>query len=481
MASSKPHAVCVPYPAQGHVNPFMQLTKLLRCMGFHITFVNTEYNHKRLAKSLGPEFVKGLPDFRFETIPDGLPPPEKDATQSIPLLSQSTSKHCYEPFKELVNKLNSSPEGPPVSCVITDGVMGFASSVANDLGIQEIQFWTASACGLLAYLQFEELLKRDIVPLKDENFMSDGTLDTTIDWISGMKNMRLKDFPSFVRVTDLKDDIMYKFFISETQRCMRSSAIIINTYEELESEALDTLRVINPNIYNIGPLQLLGRNFPQKENGFKAGGSSLWKNDTECMNWLDKWEPSSVLYVNYGCIAVMTEHQLKEFAWGIANSKVPFLWILRPDVVMGEDSINVPQEFLDEIKGRGYIASWCFQEEVLSHPSIGAFLTHCGWNSTIEGISAGLPLICWPFFSEQHTNSRYACTTWEIGMEVNHDVKRDEITTLVNEMMKGEKGKEMRKKGLEWKKKAIEATGLGGSSYNDFHKLIKESLHHNTI
>jgi hypothetical protein len=172
---------------------------------------------------------------------------------------------------------------------------------------------------------------------------------------------------------------------------------------------------------------------------------------------------------------------LKEFAWGIANSNVPFLWILRPDVVMGEDSINVPQEFLDQIKDRGYITSWCFQEQVLTHPSIGAFLTHCGWNSSLEGISSGLPLVCWPFFAEQQTNCRYACTTWGIGMEVNHDVKREEITTLVTEMMKGEKGKEMRKKGLEWKKKAIEATGLGGSSYNDFHKFIKEALHHNAI
>nr|AWJ96821.1 UDP-glucosyltransferase 85K17 [Trifolium nigrescens subsp. meneghinianum] len=481
MVSSKPHAVCVPFPAQGHVNPLMQLAKLLRCMGFHITFVNTEFNHRRLARSLGQEFVEGLPDFRFETIPDGLPPSDKNATQHIPSLCDSTRKNCYAPFKDLVNKLNSSSsQVPPVSCVITDGVMGFASSVARDLGIQEVQFWTASACGFVGYLQFDELAKRGILPFKDENFMTDGTLDTTLDWISGLKNMRLRDIPSFIRVTDL-NDIMYDFLGSEARNCLKSSTIIINTFEELESEALDVLRATNPNIYNIGPLQLLGRHFPNKDNGFKEGGSSLWKNDTQCMNWLDKWEHSSVLYVNYGCTTYMTDHNLKEFAWGIANSNVPFLWILRPDVVMGEDSINVPQEFLDEIKDRGYITSWCFQEQVLTHPSIGAFLTHCGWNSSLEGISSGLPLVCWPFFAEQQTNCRYACTAWEIGMEVNHDVKREEITTLVTEMMKGEKGKEMRKKGLEWKKKAIEATDLGGSSYNDFHNFIKEALHHNAI
>ncbi|XP_050889796.1 7-deoxyloganetin glucosyltransferase-like [Lathyrus oleraceus] len=96
--TQKPHAVFVPFPAQGHVNPSMQLAKLFRCNGFHITFVNTEFNHKRLIKSLGEEFVKGLPDFQFETIPDGLPESDKDATQDIPTLCDSTRKNCYGPL-----------------------------------------------------------------------------------------------------------------------------------------------------------------------------------------------------------------------------------------------------------------------------------------------------------------------------------------------------------------------------------------------
>ena len=92
-----------------------------------------------------------------------------------------------------------------------------------------------------------------------------------------------------------------------------------------------------------------------------------------------------------------------------------------------------------------------------------------------------MPTICWPFFAEQQTNCRYLCNNWVIGMEINHDVKREEITELVIEMMKGEKGKEMRQKCLELKKKAINATDFGGSSYNSFHKLIKEVLHRNAI
>jgi hypothetical protein len=272
---------------------------------------------------------------------------------------------------------------------------------------------------------------------------------------------------------------MFDFMGSEVQNCIKSSTIIINTFEALEDEALKALRAKNPNIYSIGPLQMIGRHFPEIENGFKVSGSSLWKNDSECIKWLNKWKPCSVLYINYGCITVMTDYLMKEFAWGLANSKLKFLWILRPDVVIGEENLHLPQEFLDEVKDRGYITSWCFQEQVLAHPSIGGFLTHCGWNSTLEAISSGVPTICWPFFAEQQTNCRYLCNVWKIGMEINHDVKRDEITKLVMEIMEGEKGKEMREKCLELKKKAIDATDLGGSSYNNFHSLIKEVLHHN--
>ncbi|WJX31667.1 7-deoxyloganetin glucosyltransferase [Trifolium repens] len=239
----------------------MQLAKLFHCNGFHITFVNTEFNHKRFINSLGAEFVKGLPDFQFETIPDGLPPCDKDATQDVPLLCDSTRKNCYGPFKELVIKLNSSLL--PVTCIIADGACGFAGRVGKDLGIKELQFWTASACGFVGHLQYDELVKRGILPFKDENFIADGTLDTSVDWITG-----LKDLPSFIRVTDL-NDIMFDFMGSEVQNCIKSSTIIINTFEALEDEALKALRAKNPNIYSIGPLQMIGRHFPEIENGFK--------------------------------------------------------------------------------------------------------------------------------------------------------------------------------------------------------------------
>jgi len=179
--------------------------------------------------------------------------------------------------------------------------------------------------------------------------------------------------------------------------------------------------------------------------------------------------------VNFGSITVMTPEQLLEFAWGLADSKKPFLWIIRPDLVIG-GSFILSSEFESEISDRGLITSWCAQEQVLNHSSVGGFLTHCGWNSTIESIRAGVPMLCWPFFADQPTNCRFICNKWEIGIEINTNVKRDEVEKLINEMMFGEIGMKMRQKVMELKKKAEENTSPAGYSLMNLDKVIKEVM-----
>ncbi|KAF6170328.1 hypothetical protein GIB67_043018 [Kingdonia uniflora] len=428
---NKPHAVCIPYPAQGHINPMLNLAKLLHQKGFHITFVNTEFNHQRLLKSRGPDSVKGLPDFQFETIPDGLPPSDPNATQDIPSLCVSTDKHSLKPFRNLLAKLNdsSSSNVPPVSCIVSDGVMSFTLDAAVELGVPEVLFWTTSACGFMGYLQYPEVFRRD------ESDLTNGYLDTTLDWVPGMPNIRLRDLPSFIQTTD-PNFMMFEFTFKQVERAYKASAIILNTFEALEDEVLGAMKSILPPIYTIGSLHLLVNQIPQ--SGLKSIGSNLWKEESECIEWLDSKERNSVVYVNFGSITVMTPQQLTEFAWGLANSNHSFLWIIRPDLVVGETAI-LPPELVSETKERGMLASWCPQEQVLNHASIAGFLTHSGWNSTLESISAGVPMICWPFFAEQQMNCRYNCIHWGIGMEINSNVKQDEVEILVGELMEGEK------------------------------------------
>ncbi|KAE8659278.1 7-deoxyloganetin glucosyltransferase [Hibiscus syriacus] len=475
--TDKPHAVCVPYPAQGHINPMLMLAKVLHCRGFYITFVNTEFNHKRLLKSRGPHALDGLPSFRFETIPDGLPPTDVDATQDIPSLCDSTSKTCLPYFKQLLHKLNdssSTSDFPLVSCIVSDGCMSFTLDAAEEFGVPEVLFWTPSACGFLGYVHYLQLKEKGYTPLKDESYLTNGYLDTVIDWIPAMKGIRLRDLPSFLRTTD-PNFIMLDFIFGETERSRKASAIILNTIDDLEHQVLDALNSMLPPVYSVGPLHLV-LNHHVHDNELRQIGSNLWKEEPQCLQWLDTKEPNSVVYVNFGSITVMTADRMIEFAWALANSKHPFLWVIRPDLVGGESAI-VPAEFVEETKDRGLLATWCPQEQVLSHPSIGGFLTHSGWNSTIESISAGVPMICWPFFAEQQTNCWYSCTKWGVGMEIDNDVKRDEVESLVRELVKGEKGKEMKKKALDWKRKAEESiANPDGSSYRNLNKMIQVLL-----
>ncbi|THG03243.1 hypothetical protein TEA_024181 [Camellia sinensis var. sinensis] len=414
--TKKPHAVCFPMPFQGHVTPFLKLAELLHHRGFHITFVNSEFNHRRLLESRGPAALDGSPDFRFASIPDGLPPSDDtDATQEPFALCASSQQNFLGPFRELLAKLNdSSSSGVPlVSCLITDGVLTCTLTAAEELGIPSVVFWTLAACGFLGYKKYPQLIENGLIPLK-------------------------------------------------------------------EGDVLDALSAMFPSVYAIGPLQLQ-LNSSILDGELKSIGSNFWKEETECIKWLNTKPPKSAVYVNFGSIIIMSPQQMAEFAWGLANSNQTFLWIIRYDLLVGESAI-LPPEFWEQTKETGYIASWCSQEQVPNHPSIGGFLTHNGWNSTLESISSGVPMICWPFFANQQINCRYCCAEWGVGMEIDNNVKRDEVEKLVRELMEGEKGLEMKKKAMEWKKMAAEANGANGanaangSSSLNLDKLVKEVL-----
>ncbi|XP_042981069.1 7-deoxyloganetin glucosyltransferase-like [Carya illinoinensis] len=476
----KPHAVCIPFPTQGHVNPMLKLAKVLHHRGFRITFINTEFNHRRLLKARGPDSLDGLPDFCFETIPDGLPSSDADATQDILSLCDSIAKNFMVPFRNRLAELNDtvSSNVPPVSCIVSDLNMHFANTVAEELGIPILLLCPVSAFFFLSIAHTRRLAVESglLIPPKDVSHLPNGYMDTTIDWISGMKNIRIKDLSSVIFESDSKG-IMLNFILEIVEKASKASAIVVNTFDALEHEGLDALSSLFPPIYSIGPLHLLLSQIPQNNSKLNNISSNLWKDEADCLEWLNSKEPNSVIYVNFGSIAVLTPPQIVEFAYGLANSKKAFLWVIRPDMVK-DDSVIVTHEFLSETKDRGIVVSWCPQEHVLSHPSIGGFLTHCGWNSMIESMCVGVPMLCWPFGGDQKTNCRFACVEWGLGIEIDCNVKRDEVEKLVRELMEGDKGKEMKKHATKWQKMAKEAVGTNGSSTLNLDKVVKEVLLH---
>ncbi|KAL5207246.1 hypothetical protein ABZP36_031681 [Zizania latifolia] len=473
-AGEKPHAVCLPFPAQGHITPMMKLAKVLHSRGFHITFVSTEYNHRRLIRSRGPGAVAGLPGFRFATIPDGLPESDADATQDPASISYSTMTTCLPHFRDLLAELGRSPDAaPPVKCVVADSLMSFSLDAAAEIGVPCALFWTASACGYMGYRNFRPLMEKGIIPLKEEEQLRNGFMDMPVDWAPGMsKHMRLRDFPTFLRTTD-RDDILLTFQLHQVEQAESAAAVVLNTFDELEQPALDAMRAIIPAVYTIGPLTFLTE-LIEPGGPLEAISSSLWREDQGCLDWLDGKKPRSVVYVNYGSVTVMSSRELEEFAWGLVRSGHDFLWIVRPDVVRSAGAgAALPQGFVEATEGRGLLASWCDQEAVLRHPAVGVFLTHSGWNSTVESLCSGVPMLCWPFFAEQQTNCRYKCVEWGVAMEVGDRVRREAVEGRIREAMDGEKGMQMRRRASEWKEAAARSRE---QSLANLDRLISDVL-----
>ncbi|KAM3197125.1 hypothetical protein ACQJBY_072669 [Aegilops geniculata] len=472
----QPHAVCLPCPAQGHVAPMLSVARLLHARGFHVTFVNSEYNHARLVRTRGAPAMAGRAGFHFATIPDGMnAPSDDDVTQDTPSLCRSTTETCLGPFPRLLAELNAAGDRPPVTCVVSDLIMGFSMDAAKELGLPYVQLWTASAVSYLGYRHYRLLIDRGIAPLKDIKHLTDGYLDMPVEDVPGLRSMRLRDFPTFIRSTD-PDEFMVGYTIKETERAAGASAVILNTFGDLEGEAVEAMEALlgnggKPKVYTVGPLTLLA----PSSTSSTMSNLSMWKEQEECLQWLQGKEPASVVYVNFGSIVVMTNEQLVEFAWGLANSGRHFMWVTRRDLVRGDAAV-LPPEFLAETAGRGLMASWCPQQEVLNHPAVGAFLTHSGWNSTLESMCGGVPVISWPFFADQQTNCRYQCNEWGVGMEIDNNVQREAVAGLITELMDGEKGKQMRKWAEEWREKAIMAAKPGGSTHRNFDELVRDVL-----
>ena len=191
--------------------------------------------------------------------------------------------------------------------------------------------------------------------LADKSCLTKEYLSRLIDWIPGMKDIRIRDLPSFVRSTDSKD-IMFNLCVEATENASKASAIIIHTFDALEQQVLNALSFIfPPQLFTIGPLQLLLNQTEEQDGMLNSIGYNLLKEETECLQWLDCKEPKSVIYVNFGSFIFMNKLQLIEVAMGLVNSNHPFLWIIRPDLVTGETT-DFPFDLEVEAKGKGFIA-----------------------------------------------------------------------------------------------------------------------------
>jgi hypothetical protein len=246
-----------------------------------------------------------------------------------------------------------------------------------------------------------------------------------------------------------------------------AETIVCNTFQEVESVALARLPV--PAVA-IGPLEA-----PKSVSSSAAAAGHFWAQDEACLRWLDAQAPGSVVYVAFGSLTVFDAERLQELADGLALTGRPFLWVVRPNFADG-----VGERWLDGFRrrvgeGRGLVVGWAPQQRVLAHPSVACFVTHCGWNSTMEGVRHGVPFLCWPYFADQFLNQSYICDLWGVGLKVCADadergvVTKEEIRDKVARLLGDEA---IKARTVALKSAACASVADGGSSHQDLLKLV---------
>eukprot|EP01018_Ginkgo_biloba_P036040 Gb_18329 [translate_table: standard] len=465
-----PHAVLVAFPAQGHINPMMQLAKKLASDGFLVTFVNNEYNHSRIIEARKKmKFPVDQDMIRLTSICDGFPP--EDTRTDMPKLLRAMENTMGLSVEKLIQKINDTEEHM-VTCLIADMSVCYVLEVAKQFNIPRAVFNPALIGTCAVCYSCLSLVSSGILPsngiLKEHKMMK--YLPSLPPFYSG--------YLPWLFGSEADQEYIFQLMIRTMKITRQTEWVLFNSFYELEAPVIkDFSKEVG--VCTIGPLipcDILDGN-SEKEIGINP---SFWADEVECLDWLDKKASQSVIYVSFGSLAVLNERQFEELALGLEATHRPFLWVVRSDLLDGTTAV-FPSGFAERIKDRGCLVSWAPQLSVLSHSSIACFLTHCGWNSTLESISMGVPMICWPYFADQFLDRTYIVEVWKIGLALNANkdgiIDRGEIEEAVKSLLVEEEGVEMKKRVMKLKESGRDAVKEGGSSsinYNSFLNAMKK-------
>ncbi|PSR98472.1 UDP-glycosyltransferase [Actinidia chinensis var. chinensis] len=402
------HFVLFPLMSPGHVIPMVDMAKLLVQHGTTTTLITTTLMAASIRPTIHRTASAGLP-LRLLSVPFpatevGLPEgcESVETIPSIDLLKNFLlgMELLQQPFERLLGQLEPCP-----SCIIADKSLPWVAQTARKFQVPRIIFDGMSCFTLLCSRNLHVSRAHESVS-ESETFVLPGLPDT-------IEMTRSQLPPAFNPGTFDPQDFRKRVREAEEE----AYGTVINSFEELEPRYLEEIqKVKGKRVWCIGPLSLCNKdNLDKAQRGYKAS-----VDEKQCLKWLDTKEPGSVVYACLGSLSRLTVPQLVELGLGLELSKRPFVWVIkRGDKVEEIDKWIEEARFEERTNGRGLlIRGWAPQVLILDHPAVGAFLTHCGWNSTLEGVCAGMPMITWPILAEQFFNEKLVVQVLEIGVSV---------------------------------------------------------------
>ncbi|KAL2335450.1 hypothetical protein Fmac_016663 [Flemingia macrophylla] len=445
---ARPHVMVVPYPVQGHVIPLMELSLMLAKQGIKITFVNTKDNHERIMNAF-PSGNDVSSQICLVWISDGLESSEEGEKPGKS--SEAVLKVMPEKVEELIECINGS-ESEKITCVLADQSIGWALDIAEKKGIRRAACIPASAAQLLLGLSIPKLIENGIID-------KDGTpmVKQVIQLSPAMPSVSTEKLVWVCVGNKITQKHIFQLMVKNIKSIQKAEWLLCNSTYELEPAAFS----LAPEIIPIGPLL---------SSNYSAG--NFWPQDLTCLKWLDQQSPCSVIYVAFGSFTTFSPTQFQELCLGLELCNRPFLWVVQPDITEGPKNAY-PEGFVERVADRCKMVGWTPQQKILSHPSVACFISHCGWNSTVESVSNGVPVLCWPYFADQFLNRSYICDVWKVGLGLEQDgsgmITQGEIRSKIQQLLKDE---QLKARAKDLKEMVQIGTGQRGLSKNNLNSFI---------
>ncbi|CAN1852575.1 UDP-glycosyltransferase 83A1 [Linum perenne] len=364
-------------------------------------------------------------------------------------------------FPNQLRQLLQLQQEEQFSCVIADAYISGAFIVAREFGIKTAALWTSSMENLALMLRVPQLIDSCTIDENGSSLNKELPISISEEILAWKGN----ELPWSCQPDQIQTLLFHYLCIRPSQYLSLFDSVIVNSFDELEPSAFRLF----PNFLSIGPLvtNSCNNNLP----------GSLWRQDRTCLAWLDKQPPNSVIYVAFGSVAVFNQQQFEELASGLEMTGRSFLWVIRTNFMIKGSGVEFPDGFLERVESRGKIVEWTNQEEVLSHPSTGCFVSHCGWNSTLDGLWCGVPFLCWPYFADQFHNRESICESWKVGLKLDAEdetglITRSEIVSKIEQLFNDDADDTIRGNAVRLREIAMKSVNEGGSSYRNFLSFI---------